>query len=76
MPMFVFKALQDMTEASSHWNKTAAKSYIESRQDPDGAFTDPGLTSDVILALSNRGLGSIRTLDCGKNDGDIENHGS
>ncbi|XP_063929728.1 uncharacterized protein CG3556 [Zophobas morio] len=68
------QALQDMTEASSHWNKTAAKSYIESRQDPDGAFTDPGLTSDVILALSNRGLGSIRTLDCGKNDGDIENH--
>ncbi|CAH1381719.1 hypothetical protein MTP99_005665 [Tenebrio molitor] len=68
------QALQDMTEASSHWNKTAAKYYIESRQDPDGAFTDPGLTSDVILALSSRGLGAVRTLDCGKYDGDLENH--
>lgn len=64
-----------MTEISTHWNKSAAKSYIEARQDPDGAFTDPGLTSDVILALSGRGLGSIRNLDCGKYEGDLENHG-
>lgn len=70
------KALQEMTEVSNHWNKTAAKSYIESHQDPDGAFTDPGLTADVILALSNHGLGSVRTIDCGKNDGDLENHGN
>lgn len=66
--------MQDLSEATTHWNKTAARFYIESRQDPDGAFTDPGLTSDMILALSSKGLGAIRTLDCGKYD-DSENHG-
>ncbi|XP_049824828.1 uncharacterized protein CG3556 isoform X2 [Aethina tumida] len=68
------QALKDVNEASNHWNVSAAKSYIEQRQDPDGAFTDPGLTADVILALTDRGLGSIRNLDCGKLDSDIENH--
>ncbi|XP_023311314.1 uncharacterized protein CG3556 isoform X2 [Anoplophora glabripennis] len=67
------QALQDMNEINNHWNKSAAKNYIESRQDPDGAFTDPNLTAEVILALSERGLGSIRNLDCGKFD-DYENH--
>lgn len=52
-----------------------ARAYIEYRQDPDGAFTDPNLTAEVILALSERGLGYIRNLDCGKYDSDFDNHG-
>lgn len=48
--------------------------YIESRQDPDGAFTDPGLTSDVITSLIPKGFGSIRNLDCDKKtDTEIDN---
>lgn len=62
-----------MNEANSHWNKTLAIKYIESRQDPDGAFTDPGLTSDVIVALVPKGLGSIRNLDCDKTDSEMDN---
>lgn len=69
------QALQESNEANSYWNKTAAVYYIESKQDPDGAFTDPGLTAEVILALSGKGLSSIRNLDCGKYDLDYENHG-
>lgn len=65
-----------MSEINNHWNKTAANNYIESRQDPDGAFTDPNLTAEIILALSGRGLGSVRNLDCGKFDSDYENHGT
>lgn len=68
------QALQDMTEINNHWKKSAAVAYIESRQDPDGAFTDPNLTAEVILALSERGLGSIRNLNCGKFDSDYDNH--
>lgn len=64
-----------MGETFSHWNRTSAKAYIESKQDPDGAFTDPGLTADVILALSNKGLGAIRNFDCGRGDTDLDNHG-
>lgn len=52
-----------------------ARAYIESRQDPDGAFTDPSLTAEVVFALSERGLGHIRNLDCGKYDSDLDNHG-
>ncbi|XP_060533021.1 uncharacterized protein CG3556 isoform X2 [Cylas formicarius] len=70
----VLQALQDLHELNSHWNKTAARAYLESRQDPDGAFTDPGLTSDVILALSERSLGVIRNMDCGRHDSDYENN--
>lgn len=68
------QALQDVSEANSHWNKTAAINYMESKQDPDGAFTDPGLTADVLLALNQRGLGAIRNLDCDKSDPDFDNH--
>ncbi|KAJ8982204.1 hypothetical protein NQ317_013506 [Molorchus minor] len=68
------QALQDMNEINNNWNKTAARSYIECRQDPDGAFTDPDLTAEVILALSERGLGAVRNLNCGKYDSDFENH--
>lgn len=70
----VIQALQDITDASAHWNETGAKYYIESRQDPDGAFTDPGLTANVVLSLQGKGLGAIRTLNCGKSSLDIENH--
>ncbi|XP_025835355.1 uncharacterized protein CG3556 [Agrilus planipennis] len=68
------QALFDINDVHAHWNETAAKMYIESRQDPDGAFTDPGLTADIILALQNRGLGTIRSLDCGRASPDIDNH--
>lgn len=68
------QALQDMNEINNHWNRTAAKAYIESKQDPDGAFTDPNLTAEVVLALSERGLGHIRNIDCGKFDSDLDNH--
>lgn len=64
-----------MVDTHSHWNKTAAKTYIETKQDPDGAFTDPGLTADVLLALTNKGLGAIRNFDCGRGDTDFESHG-
>ncbi|CAH0549107.1 unnamed protein product [Brassicogethes aeneus] len=67
------QALHDVNEVFNHWNKSSARSYIETRQDPDGAFTDPNLTADVILALSEKGFGSIRNLDCGKYDNDMEN---
>ncbi|CAH2008136.1 unnamed protein product [Acanthoscelides obtectus] len=68
------QALQDLSDINNHWNRTAARMYIESRQDPDGAFTDPNLTAEVVLALSERGLGHIRNLDCGKRDNDLDNH--
>lgn len=68
------QALQEVPDANMYWNKTAARIYIEARQDPDGAFTDPGLTADVILALSGKGLGNVRTLGCGKTDTDLDNH--
>ncbi|XP_044763451.1 uncharacterized protein CG3556 [Coccinella septempunctata] len=68
------QALQEVPESNSNWNRTAAKAYIESRQDPDGAFTDPGLTADALMALLGKGLGAIRTLDCGKLDPDFDNH--
>ncbi|KAF5275132.1 hypothetical protein FQA39_LY18690 [Lamprigera yunnana] len=71
----VIQALQDIIDASSHWNETAAKYYIESRQDPDGAYTDPGLTANVVLSLQPKGLGAIRTLNCGKSSPDIKNQG-
>lgn len=64
-----------MIDPHTHWNKSAARAYIERKQDPDGAFTDPGLTADVLLALSNKGLGSIRNMDCGRGDTDMDNHG-
>lgn len=64
-----------MTDTHTHWNKTAARVYIESKQDPDGAFTDPGLTADVLMALTHKGLGAIRNFDCGRGDTDYENHG-
>ncbi|CAG9862419.1 unnamed protein product [Phyllotreta striolata] len=67
------QALQDMNEINNHWNRSAAKAYIESKQDPDGAFTDPNLTAEVVLALSERGLGHIRNTDCGKYDSDLDN---
>ncbi|XP_023029412.1 uncharacterized protein CG3556 [Leptinotarsa decemlineata] len=67
------QALQDLNEINNHWNRTSAKAYIEARQDPDGAFTDPNLTAEVVLALSERGLGYIRNLDCGKYDSDLDN---
>lgn len=70
-----FKALQDVTEANAHWNRSLAVRYIETHQDPDGAFTDPGLTADVVLALSQRSLGWIRNLDCDKSDSEIDNSG-
>lgn len=70
------KALQEVPESNSNWNRTAARAYIESRQDPDGAFTDPGLTADALMALLGKGLGAIRTLDCGKLDPDFDNHGN
>ncbi|XP_072392743.1 uncharacterized protein CG3556 [Diabrotica undecimpunctata] len=68
------QALQDMNEINNHWNRTAAKTYVESKQDPDGAFTDPNLTAEVVFALSERGLGHIRNIDCGKFDSDFDNH--
>ncbi|KAF7266482.1 uncharacterized protein CG3556 isoform X1 [Rhynchophorus ferrugineus] len=70
----VMQALDDLTELKSYWNKTAAKAYLEGRQDPDGAYTDAGLTSDVLLALIEKGLGVIRLLDCGRHDSDYENN--
>ncbi|XP_050314307.1 uncharacterized protein CG3556 isoform X2 [Anthonomus grandis grandis] len=70
----VVQALDDLTELKSYWNKTAARAYLESRQDPDGAYTDAGLTSDVLLALIDKGLGSVRLLECGRHDADYENN--
>lgn len=71
----VIQALQDGTsESNTYWNRSIAISYIEARQDPDGAFTDPGLTADVLLALTSRGLGFIRNSDCDKSENDYENH--
>lgn len=64
-----------MPDTHTHWNKTSARVYIETKQDPDGAFTDPGLTADVLLALTNKGLGAIRNFDCGRGDTDYETHG-
>lgn len=65
-----------MTELKSYWNQSLSKNYLRSRQDPDGAYTDAGLTSDVLLALMDKGLGSIRLMDCGRHDADYENNGN
>ncbi|XP_066149142.1 uncharacterized protein CG3556 isoform X1 [Euwallacea fornicatus] len=70
----VMQALDNLTELKSNWSRTAARSYLESRQDPDGAYTDAGLTSDVLLALIDKGLGEIRLLDCERHDADYENN--
>lgn len=70
----VMQALDGLTELKSYWNQSLSKNYLRSRQDPDGAYTDAGLTSDVLLALMDKGLGSIRLIDCGRHDADYENN--
>ncbi|ENN78018.1 hypothetical protein YQE_05503, partial [Dendroctonus ponderosae] len=70
----VMQALDDLTELKAYWNPTAARAYLETRQDPDGAFTDAGLTSDVLLALGKRGLGMVRLMECGRHDSDDESN--
>lgn len=67
--------MDDLTELKSYWNQTAARAYLEARQDPDGAFTDAGLTSDVLMALGERGLGMVRLMECGRHDADYESNG-
>ncbi|XP_017769131.1 PREDICTED: uncharacterized protein CG3556 isoform X2 [Nicrophorus vespilloides] len=68
------QALQDVSDIGAYWNRTAAILYLESKQDPDGAFTDAGLTADVVLALNSKGLGNIRSLECDGHESDLENH--
>ncbi|KAH1000232.1 hypothetical protein HUJ04_000151 [Dendroctonus ponderosae] len=70
----LLQALDDLTELKAYWNPTAARAYLETRQDPDGAFTDAGLTSDVLLALGKRGLGMVRLMECGRHDSDDESN--
>lgn len=39
-------------------------SWLLDHQGPDGAFFDVPTTSEVILALAHKGLGSIKEMDC------------
>ncbi|XP_039297379.1 uncharacterized protein CG3556 [Nilaparvata lugens] len=54
-------ALGDETES---WNRSTAVSWLLNQQGPDGAFFDTDTTSEVILALANRGLGHVKEVDC------------
>lgn len=65
-------AMQALTTAhSSYWSATDAHRWLELHQDPDGAFTDPGLTSMAIMALMGTSMDAVRRLGdssvCGDN---------
>lgn len=70
------QALQDATELTDYWNRTAALTWILARQNTDGNFGNVASTADVVLALSTRGLSAVRDLDCGHSypDSGLENH--
>ncbi|XP_075218029.1 uncharacterized protein CG3556 [Lycorma delicatula] len=63
------QALGDETEA---WNRSSAVSWLLDHQGPDGAFFDVTTTSEVILALAHKGLGSVREIDCDESPVDVE----
>lgn len=71
------QALQDLYELpSTAWNRDLASNWLLDHQREDGGWTeepltdgqDPSigisLTANIILALSKKGLGTIRLLEC------------
>lgn len=57
----LFQALQDENEL---WNRSSAISWLVNHQNPDGGFFDVPTTAEVILALADKGLGSVREIEC------------
>nr|XP_018902959.1 PREDICTED: uncharacterized protein CG3556 isoform X2 [Bemisia tabaci] len=55
------QALQDENEL---WNRSSAISWLVNHQNPDGGFFDVPTTAEVILALADKGLGSVREIEC------------
>ncbi|KAG8320298.1 hypothetical protein J6590_071548 [Homalodisca vitripennis] len=53
-----------LSEENDSWNRSAAVSWLLNHQGPDGAFFDVPTTSEVILALAQKSLMSVRELDC------------
>lgn len=56
-----FKALQ---ESKAIWNRTGAISWLLNHQGPDGAFFDIPTTAEVIIALANTGINSLKDDNC------------
>lgn len=64
----VMQALEEVeNEPLDNWNRSAAISWIASRQKPNGSFNnDVRVTADTVLGVARRGIDNIRTLDCGQ----------
>lgn len=60
--LFLFS--QALGEDSASWNKTAAINWIKVRQNSDGSFNDIPTTANVIMALYDKGIGSVKDIDC------------
>lgn len=59
--LLVFQALQ---EGKAIWNRTSAVSWLLTHQGPDGAFFDVPTTAEVIIALANTGVNSLKDDNC------------
>lgn len=71
------QALQGLEQdPAGTWNRSRASYWLLSQQRRDGGWSEEplqdgqspdigvGLTADIILALGNKGLGAIRSLQC------------
>lgn len=71
------QALQGLErDPAGTWNRTRASQWLLTQQRSDGGWSEEplqdgqspdigvGLTADIILALGNKGLGAIRSLQC------------
>lgn len=69
----VMQALEEAeNEPAENWNRSAAISWLATRQRTDGSFEgDVKSTAQALLGLSPRGLANIRALDCGQGMTDI-----
>lgn len=68
--VLAMQALEEIqNEPADNWNKSAALSWLLSRQQTDGSFDgDVRLTAETVLGIASRSLATIRTLDCGQSD--------
>lgn len=68
--VLAMQALEEIqNEPADNWNKSAAITWLSSRQQSDGSFDgDVYLTTETVLGIAPRSLATIRTLDCGQTD--------
>lgn len=57
-------ATQALQESKAIWNRTGAISWLLNHQGPDGAFFDIPTTAEVIIALANTGINSLKDDNC------------